>query len=93
LNALTQEEYFISRIDSANPAWQIRKDNSIITLKIVNSDELMINVSKADETFVRLLLLDCLADFQDFVSSISSMQSTQMMGANLMINMFKNTSK
>ena len=93
LSALTQEEYFISRIESANPAWQIRKDNSIITLKIVNSDELMITVSKADETFVRLLLLDCLADFQDFVSSISSMQSTQMMGANLMINMFKNTSK
>ncbi len=90
LNALVSEEYFVSRIDSADPAWQIRKDNSIITLKIVKTDKLIISTSKQDETFVRLLLLDCLAEFQDFISSLSSMQSTEMMGANLMINMFKN---
>lgn len=91
LNALVSEEYFVSRIDSADPAWQIRKDNSIITLKIVKNDKLIISASKQDETFVRLLLLDCLAEFQDFISSLSAMQSTEMMGANLMINMFKTT--
>lgn len=86
--ALSQEEYFISRIEGTDPSWQIRKDNSIITLKIVDMDKLVISTSRADETFVRLLLLDCLAEFQDFISSLSSMQSTKMMGANLMIDMF-----
>jgi Kef-type K+ transport systems, membrane components len=88
LEALAAEEYFISRIDGTSPSWQIRKDNSVMTLKVENTDDIIITVSKADETFVRLLLLDCLAEFQDFISSLSSMQSTERMGANLMINMF-----
>jgi len=55
--------------------------------------KLEIAAKKKNESFVRLMMLETLADFQEFVVGLKSMQSPDLMGANLMINMFAQEDK
>ena len=41
------------------------------------------------EAFARLMLLDSIADFQDFAKTLSTMQDPEMMSAKLLMNMFE----
>lgn len=89
LAAFKGEEYFISRIDGDDPSWQLRRDNSIIILTLKEGDTILLSCAKDDETFVRLLLVDKVAELKDFVTAVSSLEKPDMMGANLMIDMFR----
>lgn len=44
--------------------------------------------NRDDEAFVRLMLLDSIADFQSFANTLSSMQDPEMMSAQLLMSMF-----
>jgi Kef-type K+ transport system membrane component KefB len=82
------EGYFITSLEGVNPAWQIRQDETIITMAVVNGMKLTLSAKQQDESFVRLMLSETLADFQEFADSLKTMESPDMMGARLLINMF-----
>lgn len=93
LDSFIQEGFFISSLDSSKYAsYQIRKEDTIILLNILRDEDSAAKVrflcTKDDESFVRLMMLDSVADFQEFSQTLSSMKNTDMMSAQLLINMF-----
>ncbi len=82
------EGYFITSLEGANPAWQIRQDETVITMSVLNGTKLTLSAKQQDESFVRLMITETLADFQEFADSLKTMESPDMMGARLLINMF-----
>jgi len=89
-----QEGYFVSTVDGNYPTWNLRKENTIISLSTEISDEknkLVVSCNKKDEQFVRLMIVETLADFNSFADSLSIMQSPDMMCSQLIIDMFKNS--
>ncbi|MDY4611955.1 MAG: cation:proton antiporter, partial [Sphaerochaetaceae bacterium] len=82
------EGYFITSLEGVNPAWQIRQDETIVTMAVINGTKLTLSAKQQDESFVRLMITETLADFQEFADSLKTMESPDMMGARLLINMF-----
>ncbi|AEV28815.1 Kef-type K+ transport system, membrane component [Sphaerochaeta pleomorpha str. Grapes] len=81
------EGFFIKRLEGTVKVWQIRKEATIFTIKSLET-KLETNCKREDEDFVRLMLSETLVDFQGFLDGIKSMESPDMMGANLLIEMF-----
>jgi len=85
--AFRSEGFFITSLEGSARSWQIRKDEMIFVMKRQVSN-LEISCKRHNEGFVRLMMLETLADFQEFIDGLKSMDSPDMMGANLMINIF-----
>ena len=92
LEGFISEGFFVSSVESKNLLYQIRKESTIIMLEIQRIEDgqasLKLTCNENDEEFVRLMLLDSIADFQSFASTLSSMQDPEMMSAQLLMNMF-----
>ncbi|MGD1815423.1 MAG: cation:proton antiporter [Pleomorphochaeta sp.] len=92
LEGFISEGFFVSSVESKNLLYQIRKESTIIMLEIQRIEDgqasLKLSCNENDEEFVRLMLLDSIADFQAFASTLSSMQDPEMMSAQLLMNMF-----
>jgi Kef-type K+ transport system membrane component KefB len=92
LEGFIAEGFFVSSIESSHTVYQIRKESTIIMLDIMriedNQASVKLTCQKDDEAFVRLMLLDSIADFQAFASTLSSMQDPEMMSAQLLMSMF-----
>lgn len=86
-DAFRSEGFFVRTIEGSVRSWQIRKEEMVF---IIRRRGAVIEVSgkREHEAFVRLLLLETLVDFQEFVDSLKSMEQPEMMGAGLLMNMF-----
>jgi Kef-type K+ transport system membrane component KefB len=91
-DAFRSEGFFIRTIEGSVRSWQIRKDELVFILKRQGA-KLELQSKQQDEAFVRLMLMETLVDFQEFVDSLKSMEQPEMMGAGLLINMFAQQSK
>lgn len=88
-----QEGFFVSKLDSSKYAsYQIRKDDIVILLNMLRCEEEEAKVrficGREEESFVRLMMLESVADFKEFANTISSMGDTNMISAQLLMNMF-----
>jgi Kef-type K+ transport system membrane component KefB len=90
--AFRAEGFYLNSIEGSVRSWQIRKEELVFVMKRCEA-KLEIAAKRQNESFVRLMMLDTLADFQEFVVGLKSMQSPDLMGANLMINMFAQEDK
>jgi len=81
------EGFFIKRLEGTVRAWQIRKENTVFTIKNLGT-KLIASCKREDEDFVRLMLSETLVDFQSFLNDLKYMENPDMMGANLLIQMF-----
>jgi Kef-type K+ transport system membrane component KefB len=93
MDGFIQEGFFVLTLDSSKYAsYQIRKEEIIIQLNILREEDFAAKVrffcNKEDESFVRLMMLDSVADFQEFAQTLTSMKDPNMMSAQLLINMF-----
>lgn len=92
LEGFIAEGFFVSSVESSHTVYQIRKESTIIMLDIIriedNQASVKLTCNKEDEAFVRLMLLDSIADFQAFANTLSSMQDPEMMSAQLLMSMF-----
>ncbi len=92
LEGFIAEGFFVSSVESNHILYQIRKESTVIMLRIKRIEEnqasMKLECNKNDEEFVRLMLLDSIADFQSFASTLSSMQDPEMMSAQLLMSMF-----
>ena len=87
IEGFRSEGFFIKRLEGTVRVWQIRKEATIFTIKSLGT-KLETNCKRDDEDFVRLMLSETLVDFQGFLNGFKSMESPDMMGANLLIEMF-----
>lgn len=92
LEGFIAEGFFVSSVESNHIIYQIRKDSTIIMLEIKRAEDSQVSMklicNQDDEEFVRLMLLDSIADFQSFANTLSSMQDPEMMSAQLLMSMF-----
>jgi Kef-type K+ transport system membrane component KefB len=82
-----QEGFFVTTVEGAARSWQIRKEETIFFMRRIGAN-MEITVKEEDEAFVRLMAMEVLVDFQEFANSLLSMEKADMMGANLLIQMF-----
>jgi Kef-type K+ transport system membrane component KefB len=87
LSGFRKEEFFIQQVDRTRNLYNIRKDDIQITLKQEGSS-IQLSMGEEHEAFVRLLMLEVLLDLKEFVQSLESMKSPDMMGADLLMGMF-----
>lgn len=88
-----QEGFFVSTLDTSHHAsYQIRKDSTAIIVTIYKTEDkhalIKIFCKAEDEDFVKLMMLDSIADFQSFAQALSSMKNPDMISAQLLMNMF-----
>lgn len=87
LSGFRDEEFFIQPVDRGRGLYNLRKDEVQITLK-QQGTSIQLSTGQEHEAFVRLLMLEVLLDLKEFVQSIESMKSPDMMGAELLMGMF-----
>ncbi|MBK5200346.1 MAG: cation:proton antiporter [Spirochaetaceae bacterium] len=93
MEGFIQEGFFVSKLDSSKYAsYQIRKDDIVILLNMIRGEDEEATVrffcGREEESFVRLMMLESVADFKEFATTISSMGDTNMISAQLLMNMF-----
>ncbi len=92
LDGFRNEGFFVQQVDRGRSLYNLRKDEVQITVK-QEGVLIELSTSEDDEPFVRLLMLEVLLDLKEFVQSIESMKSPDMMGADLLMGMFGQVEK
>ncbi|WP_020611771.1 cation:proton antiporter [Sediminispirochaeta bajacaliforniensis] len=87
LNGFRGEEFFVQPVDHNRQLYNLRKDDIQITLKL-DGTVVQLSTVEEHEPFVRLLMLEVLLDLKEFVQSIESMKSPDMMGTDLLLGIF-----
>jgi Kef-type K+ transport system membrane component KefB len=87
LDGFRTEEFFIQQVDRSRKLYSLRKDEIHITLE-EKGTAILLSTGQEHEPFVRLLMIEVLLDLKEFVQSIESMKSPDMMGAELLMGMF-----
>ncbi len=82
-----EEGFFIHRLDHNRLVYQIRQNDIVFTL-IQEHEKLILNTTPENESFIRLMMMERLLEFKDFLSGLESMKSPDMMGAELMKGIF-----
>jgi hypothetical protein len=82
-----EEGFFIHRLDSDRLVYQVRQDMVVFTL-IQENTTLEIQTPAEHEPYVRLMTMEKLLEFKDFLAGLESMKSPDMMGAELMKGIF-----
>lgn len=85
------EGFFIQSPDHNQPVYQVRQEHITFTL-MQNESRIIINTPPEHEPFVRMMLMEALLDFKEFLSALESMKSPDMMGAELMMGIFAQSS-
>jgi len=91
-DAFRQEGFFVKRLEGAQEGWQIRKDEMVFTMGL-REHNIEITAKKEHEAFIRLMMVETMVDFKEFVDSLQGMNNEDMMGANLLMNMFAGESE
>lgn len=91
-DSFRSEGFFLKTIEGSVRSWQIRKEDMVFVMRRRGA-KLEISGKRRHETFVRLMMMETLADFQEFVDGLKSMKQPEMMGAGLMMDMFAHQEK
>ncbi len=81
------EEFFVNRLDHNAQVYQIRKEQMIFTL-MQQKTRIIVNTPPEHEQLIRLMMIEELLIFKDFLSGLDTMKSPDMMGAELMMGIF-----
>jgi len=87
ISAFREEGFFSQRIDIQSAMYTLRKDNISITL-VQKGAVIFLNTTPKHEQFVRLLVLEELLEMKDLLEGLKSMESPDLMGANLIMGLF-----
>lgn len=86
-DAFRAEGFFIRAIEGSVRSWQVRKEEMVFVMRRRGA-KLELAVRHEHEAFARLMLMETLVDFQEFVNSLKSMEQPEMMGAGLLMHIF-----
>jgi len=87
VRALQDEEFFVHRLHTDTPTYQIRKDD-IAFMLILDGAKLQVNVPAAQQAIARMILLEELLSLSDLLESSKQMKGLDEMGSDLMSGLF-----
>ncbi len=90
IDGFRREEFFVNRLDHSAQVYQIRKERMIFTL-MQQKTRIIVNTPPEHEQLIRLMMIEELLIFKDFLSGLETMKSPDMMGAELMMRIFART--
>ena len=86
--AFRDEEFFVHRLDTEQPIYQIRKENIAITLRRRESN-LLLRTNKENEAVMRLILLEEILELKELLDGVQKMKSPDSMGTDLLSGLFR----
>ncbi|HIE11743.1 MAG TPA: cation:proton antiporter [Kiritimatiellae bacterium] len=85
--AFRAEEYFVHRLHTDTPTWQIRKED--ISFTIIQDDRrVILNMPVRYQHIARFIVLEEILNLSEFLESVRKMQSPQDMGTELLKGAF-----
>ncbi|MCF7941285.1 MAG: cation:proton antiporter [Spirochaetia bacterium] len=87
IDGFRREEFFVNRLDHSAQVYQIRKERMIFTL-MQQKTRIIVNTPPEHEQLIRLMMIEELLTFKEFLSGLETMKSPDMMGAELIMGMF-----
>ncbi len=87
VRALQNEEFFIHRLHTDIPTYQIRKDD-IAFMLMLDGAKLQVNIPAAQQAIARMILLEELLSLSDLLESSKQMKGLDEMGSDLMAGLF-----
>lgn len=87
VDGFRNEEFFVNRLDHSGSTYQIRKDQMVFTL-LQQRERIIVQTPREHEQFIRLMMMEELLSFKDFLSGLETMKSPDMMGAELLMGIF-----
>lgn len=81
------EGFYLHRIDHDKKVYQVKQNEIVFTL-MQESDRILVNTPPQHEPFVRMMMMEHLLEFKDFLSGLDGMKSPDMMGAEIMKGIF-----
>ena len=87
LQSFRNEEYFVNRIDFENEIYQIRQDDTIITLT-QTENTITVQTDPATEPFVRFLMAEEIVELRDLLEGLEKMNQQGDVGQNLLGGIF-----
>lgn len=92
LNSFRDEEFFVQMLDAEEPVYVVRKDK--LSLSITQeSDKLSVACSPDTESLVRLMIVEEVVKLKEMLAGLDSMKNPDLMGAEVMMNMFSVSEK
>lgn len=86
--AFRNEEYFVHRLHTDTPTWQIRKED--ISFTIIQDDRrVILNMPARYQHIARFIVLEEILNLSEFLESVRKMQSPEDMGAQLLKGVFE----
>ncbi|MFA5369618.1 MAG: cation:proton antiporter [Candidatus Omnitrophota bacterium] len=82
INAFDHEGFFIYRIDTPERLYQIRKDETFITLKFT-SEKLYFTCQPQDASFVYTLFYEVIAEFEYIIKNLDSIADKDQVGKDI----------
>lgn len=92
VQSFRQEEFFVRLLENQEHAYAIQKDNISITVT-QEGPIIKILFSPDQETFVRLLVVEEVLQFQSLFEGLKNMEKPDMLGAKMMLQMFEKAEK
>lgn len=87
LQSFRNEEYFVNRIDLENEIYQIRQDDTIITLT-QEGNTIQVQTDSETEAFVRFLMAEEIVELRDLLEGLEKMNQSKDVGQNLLGGIF-----
>jgi len=86
--AFRNEEYFVHRLHTDIPTWQIRKEDITFTL-IQDNQKVILNMPARFQHIARFIVLEEILNLTEFLESVRQMQSPEDLGAQLLRGAFE----
>jgi Kef-type K+ transport system membrane component KefB len=87
VRAFRDEEFFVHRLPTDVPTYQVRKDTMVFTM-IRSGGTVRLNMPPAWQHVARMIVLEELLSLQDLLDSVKKMKSPDSMGTELMAGLF-----
>ncbi len=85
--AFRVEEFFVNRLHTDVPTWQIRKEDMVFTV-MQEGSEIVLMMPVQHQYVARLIVLEELLALQDLLDTVKDMKSPDLMGSGLLTGAF-----
>jgi Kef-type K+ transport system membrane component KefB/mannitol/fructose-specific phosphotransferase system IIA component (Ntr-type) len=86
LNLFEKEDFFIATLDKEDNIYQIRKDNKVISLKVIEDNVLVFECKETDKTLVNTFFYEVVNELDYFIQNLKTVQCKEKIVDNIFDN-------
>ena len=86
LNSFEKEGFFVATLDHADNIYQVRKDEQVISFKLIDEKTLSFDCLKKDATFIHTLFYEVLADLEYIIQSLKTLTDKKSIAKNIFLD-------